>query len=160
MVKTHHVSSHWDLITSLHVSHNLSSSFVSVGASISAIFCFHLFGFVFALLYGSFYNEVVLCDDLKLWCSSIVFQYLMSGKYGLKICSNRHLHDWIYFQWALSGGLELCLRLIYDKTICWAVKWPSKSTKSSLVNILSWRSCLCYNPTFSLFIYRYIYICI
>lgn len=38
----------------------------------------------FGLLYGSFYNEVVLCDDQKLWCCSIVFKYLMSLKYGLK----------------------------------------------------------------------------
>lgn len=38
----------------------------------------------FGLFYGSFYNEVVLCDDQKLWCSSIVFKYLMSLKYGLK----------------------------------------------------------------------------
>lgn len=38
----------------------------------------------FGLLYGSFYNEVVLCDDQKLWCSSFGLKYLMSLKYGLK----------------------------------------------------------------------------
>lgn len=46
-------------------------------------FCFYqcsLLAFSMVL----FYNEVVLCDDQKLWCSSIVFKYLMSLKYGLK----------------------------------------------------------------------------
>lgn len=44
----------------------------------------------FGLFYGSFYNEVVLCDDQKLWCSSIVFKYLMSLKYGLKSVWSSH----------------------------------------------------------------------
>lgn len=33
----------------------------------------------FCLFYCSFYNEVVLCDDQKLWCSFTDFKYLMSG---------------------------------------------------------------------------------
>lgn len=59
----------------------------------------------FGLLYGSFfYNEVVLCDDQKLWCSSIVFKYLMSLQYGLKSVWTSGPAVSIFIQWNIVWG--------------------------------------------------------
>lgn len=69
--------SNMDCIVFLNVLHNFSSFFLFLSV------------LSFGLLYGSFYNEVVLCDDQKLWCSSIVFKYLMSLKIWIKICLNQ-----------------------------------------------------------------------
>lgn len=62
----------WIALYFLNVLHNFS--------------CFFRFYqcYILAFYMVLFINEVVLCVDQKLWCSSIVFKYLMSLKYGLK----------------------------------------------------------------------------
>lgn len=59
---------HIDCVAFLNMLHNFSF-----------FFCFYQLSLI-----QPFSIEVVLCDDQKLWCNSIVLKYLMSLKYGLK----------------------------------------------------------------------------
>lgn len=87
-----------------------------------AVFFLFLSVLSFGLFYGSFYNEVVLCDDQKLWCSSIVFKYLMSLKYGLKSVWSSHpavlTVFFLSFLLHSGWGLQSCLA-----RMCWTSLW-------------------------------------